>query len=301
MAVRSPRWLGPCAAAALGCIGDLDPKEIVVSPRILDIVADPPEVAAGGTVRLRAVIGGARGPVSYRWVACSGGDVFGGIGGFGTGTGEQGCTGDAGIRLPLGTGPEATLTIPADSVDVQALLQRLGDRAPRELLERYFRDVGVIVGVGLTIEADGRTVVGYKRVVVSMNPRPNRNPPTPRVRVNGRWVSVPAGGGTACVPEEGAGIRVPRAQDVTLSPDANESWLERYTVLTALGVFEERTEQAFYSWYSTNGALARGLTRSPTRDNAWQPSDAPGAQTLWFFLRDGHGGTSGCRLDVTVE
>lgn len=301
MRVFLPRWTAAALALGLGCIGDLDPKEIVVSPRILDIVADPPEVAPGGTVRLRAVVGGQRGPVTYRWVACTAADPFGGIGGFGTGTGEQGCTGDAGLRLPLGTGAEATLTVPAASVDLDAILARLGDRAPRALVEQYVRDVGVIVGVGLVIEADGQTVEGYKRVVVSLNPRPNANPPTPRVRVNQRWVSVPASGGPDCAPEEGDPIRVPRGQNVSLAPDANESWLERYTVLTAVGVFEERTEQAFYSWYATNGSLGRGLTRSPIRDNVWQPSDHAGQQSLWFFVRDGHGGTSGCRLPVTVE
>ena len=54
MPVRVTRWGALCTALALGCIGDLDPKELVVSPRILDIVADPPELAPGGTVRLRA-------------------------------------------------------------------------------------------------------------------------------------------------------------------------------------------------------------------------------------------------------
>jgi hypothetical protein len=301
MPVRPPRWAPLGLAAALGCIGDLDPKEIVVSPRILDIVADPPEVAPGGAVRLRAVVGGNRGPVRYRWVACAGATGFSGFGGFGAGTSEQGCTGDAGFMLPLGTAAEATFTIPAGLVDVEAIVAQFGGSAPRPLVEQYLRDVGLIVGVGLTIEADGRTVVGYKRVVVSLNPRPNQNPPTPRVQVNGRWVSVPAGGGPDCAPEEGAEIRVPRAREITLVPDADESWLERYTVLTAVGVFEERTEQAFYSWYASNGNLGRGLTRSPTRDNAWQPSDAAGAHSLWFFVRDGHGGTSGCRLAVTVE
>lgn len=301
MPVRPPPWTAPCVALALGCIGDLDPKEIVASPRILDIVADPPEVAPGASVRLRAVVAGHRGPVTYRWVTCTASNPLSGFGGFGAGTSEQGCTGDAGRRLPLGTGEEATLTVPANSVDVAALLDSLGDRAPRALAERYIRDVGVIVGVGLTIEADGRTVVGYKRVVVSLNPRPNRNPPTPRVRVDGRWVSAPAGAGPACVPEEGGGVRVARARTVALSPDPAEAWLERYTVLTAVGAFEERAEQAFYSWYATGGALGRGLTRSPTRDNDWQAPAAPGAHSLWFFVRDGHGGTSGCRLDVTVE
>ncbi len=298
--MRSLRW-ALCATVSLGCIGDLAPKEIVVSPRILDIIADPPEVNPGSTVRIRAVLGGITGPVRYRWVTCAGLDALSGNGGFGAGTSESGCTGDAGRVIPLGSGEEATLVIPPASVDVDQLLARFGDRAPRELVERYLRDVGVIVGVGLTIEADGRTVEGYKRVVVSLNPRPNRNPPTPRVQVNGRWVSVPATGGPDCVPEQGDGLRVPRGQRVTLVPDPNESWTERFTVLTAVGTFDERTEQAFYSWYATNGSLARGLTRAPTRDNEWYPSEHAGTQSLWLFLRDGHGGSSGCRMSVTVE
>lgn len=300
MAPRARR-LALGMALALGCIGDLASKELVVSPRILDIIADPPEIAPGGTVRIRAVVGGNTGPVRYRWVTCAGIDALSGNGGFGAGTSETGCTGDAGRVVPLGTSEEATLTIPAASIDVEQLLARFGDRAPRELVERYLRDVGVIVGVGVTIEADGRTVEGYKRVVVSLSPRPNTNPPTPRIRVNGRWVSVPAAGGADCVPEEGGPIRVPRVMNVHLVPDPDESWLERYTVLTAVGTFEERDEQAFYSWYTTNGNVARGLTRSPTRDNYWQPSDHPGTHSLWFFLRDGRGGSSGCRLSVTVE
>jgi len=295
------RRLALCGALALGCIGDLAPKEIVAPPRILDIIASPPEVNPGGLVRVRAVLGGITGPVRYRWVTCAGLDALTGNGGFGAGTTESGCTGDAGVVIPLGTAEEATLIIPQASVDVEQLLARFGDRAPRELVERYLRDVGVIVGVGLTIEADGRTIQGYKRVVVSLNPRPNTNPPTPRVQVNGRWVSVPATGGADCVPETGDALRVPRGRTVTLVPDANESWVERYTVLTAVGTFEERTETAFYSWYATNGNLGRGLTRSPTRDNEWQPSNDPGAQSLWVFLRDGHGGSSGCRMSVTVE
>lgn len=295
------RRLAVLGALALGCIGDLAPKEIVVSPRILDIIADPPEISPGGTVRLRAVVAGNRGPVSYRWVTCAGADALSGVGGFGTGTADTGCTGDAGQRFPLGTGETATLTIPPASVDLDRLLERFGDRAPRELVERYLREVGVIVGVGVHIEADGYVVDGYKRVVVSLNPRPNANPPTPRLRVNGRWVSVRAGGGPDCAPEEGGALRVPRGQNVTLAPDADESWTEPYTVLTAVGAFEGRTEQAFYSWYATNGALGRGLTRSPTRDNEWRPSEHAGAQSLWLFLRDGRGGSSGCRVPVTVE
>lgn len=125
------------------------------------------------------------------------------------------------------------------------------------------------------------------------------------MRFNDRWVSVPAGATdrTRCVTEDGEPLRFVPGQNVTLTPDPDERWLERYTVLTADGRFERRDEQAFYSWYATGGSL-RGLTRSPLRDNEWgtpQTTAATREQSVWVLLRDGHGGASGCRVDLRVE
>ena len=71
------------------------------------------------------------------------------------------------------------------------------------LLVQYFealaRDVGLTVGVAVEVTVDGVTLQGYKRLVVSLNPSPNTNPPPPRVRVNNSWVSLLAGEGERCV------------------------------------------------------------------------------------------------------
>ena len=91
------------------------------------------------------------------------------------------------------------------------------------------------------------------------------------------------------------------SDDITLVPDPNEDrWIESYRVLSAAGELQERRETIFYSWYATGGRVGQQLTRAPTRDNFWTAPSYPGPQTLWVFVRDGHGGTSGCRFNIDV-
>jgi hypothetical protein len=184
-----------------------------------------------------------------------------------------------------------TILIDADACPVKDEIYRVA--------ERFRAEVRVVSNAPFRIPDSPRV----KRVVVSTNPAPHRNPPSPRLRIATRWVSVPAGATDAvCVPEDGAPLRLGPGAVVTLTPDPDESWRERYTVLTSDGRFETREEQGYYSWYATGGSL-RGLTRSPLRDNEWTlPTRPParGTHSLWVLLRDGHGGASGCRVDLEV-
>jgi hypothetical protein len=301
----SPVVLATCFAA-LGCIEDLDPKSVVRGPRILDIIADRPEVNPGTSTTLRVVLAGTTGTPTYRWIGCLSADATrnpNSLANFGEGGAFAGCFDDSGAVQPLGTNPTARFTAPPDVLTrLESASARFGSLLPPGALEALTRDIGITVGVAVEVTVDGVTLKGYKRVIVSANPRPNTNPPSPRVRVNDTWVSIPAGEGTACVPEDGSTLRAPRSRNVTLAPDSNEMrWVEPYRVLTASGQLVDRTETAFYSWYVSGGNLGRGLTQSPTRDNYWGPPDAPGPQTLWIFLRDGHGGTSWCSTRLTFE
>ena len=83
--------------------------------------------------------------------------------------------------------------------------------------------------------------------------------------------------------------------------DGAEDWLESYRVLDARGELQERAERAFYSWYATGGDFDRQVTRSPLRNQLWTAPREPGANRLWLVVRDGHGGTSACGMDVTVD
>lgn len=300
------RWGLVFAACALGaCIEDLDPKDVVRAPRILDIVADRPEINPGGESTLRVVLGGTRGAPSFRWYACVSSDATrnpNSIANFGEGGTFEGCFGDASPNMPLGSGDTATFRAPRNLLEsLESLASRFGAFLPPGVATALARDVGLTVGIAVEVEVDGVKLQGYKRLIVSLNPTPNTNPPPPRVRVNNTWVSIVSGEDDRCAPDGGEPLRVPRNQNVALSPDGSETWIESYRVLTASGQLIDRTETAFYSWYATAGRMGRGLTRSPVRDNYWAAPDTAGDQTLWVFLRDGHGGTSGCRLTLRVE
>lgn len=296
--------LGLCGGAP-ACIGDLDPKDVVVSPRILDILVDRPEVNPGQAATFRVFLGGTRGPATYRWITCVTTDATrGGMGvsNFGNAATESGCFGDAGPLVPLGTNATAMLRVPPDLLsNLDTLGARFGMRLPTAALQQIARDIGLVVGVGVIVEVDGVRLQGYKRVVVSTNPAPNTNPPPPRIRVGNTWVTVPAGEGDVCLPEDGTPLRIGPGQNITLVPDPNEErWIESYRVLSAAGELQERRETIFYSWYSTGGRIGQQLTRTPTRDNFWTSPSYPGPQTVWVFVRDGHGGTSGCRINIDV-
>ncbi|MEZ4389894.1 MAG: hypothetical protein R3A48_02270 [Polyangiales bacterium] len=291
------------AAAALcaGCIDDLDPKQIITAARVVDVIAEPPEVRPGEPSRLSAVLAGAEGEATYRWSLCPVTDL--GALGSGASASTGDCFTDGAALLPLSSDAEATLLVP-ESVIAQATeaARRFEGALPPGALETYLRDVGIALSVVLEVQVDGRTLRALKRVVVSLNPAPNRNPPPPRVRFGARWVSADPTRPGLCVAEDGAALSFGPGETVTLTPDPDERWAERYTVLTADGRFAVRDEQAYYSWYATGGSL-NGLTRSPLRDNQWTLPGRVGSRSghsLWILLRDGHGGSSGCRVDVSL-
>lgn len=288
------------ALTVSGCIDALDHKELVQSPRILEIVAEPPEIGPGQSSRLRVYVGGATGVMRQSWFWCVNNDAN--VTGFGAADPDNSCFRDAGrARVSLGNDATAVFSVPAQLLDLNALATRFGGQLPPGFLETYVRDIGVAVGVGVTVDVDGRTLDGFKRVVVSLNPHPNHNPPPPRLRLHQAWTTLRGHAGDDCVPESGDAIRVMRGAAVNLSPDPDESWFESYRVLMSNGVYTDRQERAFYSWYATGGSLSDGLTQSPLRDTTWRAPSAPGPQSLWLFVRDGRGGVSGCRVPVTVE
>lgn len=298
------RALLVAAALAAGCIDDLDPKEIVTGPRIVEVIADPPEVRPGEVSTLSVMLAGTRGAPRMRWTVCAVTDL--GAIGDGASASVSDCFRDGAATFPLGAGETAAFALPPSLLTgVTDAVARFGDRLPPGIVETYLREVGLPIPVLVEVEVDGRTLRALKRVIVSQNPAPHRNPPSPRVRFGSRWVSVPAGATDrrVCVAEDGQPLSFVAGQEVVLTPDPDERWIERYTVLTADGRFEPRDEQAYYSWYATGGSL-RGLTRSPIRDNVWtlpRTAAATRDQSLWVILRDGHGGASGCRVDLRVE
>lgn len=288
----------------------------VSGPRVLAIVAEPPEVRPGERVSIRAVTGGLTMEPTFRWWVCARPEAtttFSAASTFGVAEPDQGCFGDAAVgtvELPS-RGPSVTLSVPADLLTrIDALSAVYGRRLPVETLRTLARTVGLPFTIALEMSHGTTTVRAIKRVVVKDTMDPNVNPPRPRFRFG----IAPDGGhgGVAIVPLEGdddpcgredrAPLQVHPGQRVEIAPDPNESaWLQEYDTLDSSGHISRLRETAFYSWFATDGWFSADRTRIPTRNTFWTAPNRPGSVTHWLVVRDGRGGTSVCRYVVDVQ
>jgi len=292
------------ACAACFNLPDFADESLVDRPRILAVVADPPEVNLGDSVSLSVLVAGAEQVTEVRWFACSLLRSFTASTQYGENSDDRGCGDDA---RELAAGERSTLS--GDEVvdlfgDDEGLRAAIGG----ETLSTGALDViRLLVGVAFTVEvevvADGKRLRALKRVLVSMNADPGQNPPPPELRFG---KSVLHGVGDAapyrCEPETGE-LQVAPGERVTLAPlfeGAQEAWLEEYRVLDARGMLGRRQEQAFYGWFSSVGALERGSTEAPDRTTAWVAPKEPGCAKLWLVVRDGHAGQTACSMQVAV-
>lgn len=321
----------------LGCDPPpLDPRHKVASPRVLAMIADPPEVRPGGSVEVRLITGGITGTPTYSWSVCARAEsttTFVAQSTFGQAEPNDACFGDAGaavVRLPF-TGPNALIVVPSNLLEQLEALRAVYGRniSPGQLLQ-LARTAGLPLTVAVEIRAagpDGGMFVerALKRVVVLDRPELNHNPPPPSFTFGfidadaGLGGLSPDGGRRAvsqgipmryvpgsddlCEPADNGGPIVVRPEQVLeIAPDPTEDpWLERYFVLDAYGRPAQQNETAFYSWYSTGGAYRDDRTRIPTRNTVWEAPQRLGPITHWLIVRDGRGGTSGCRYTVEVS
>ena len=313
---RRSTGLSICMATLLcaGCIElpSFPHASIVDGPRVLAIVAEPPEITPGRDVTLSVLVADAE-QVEVEYDVCGLIDsAFGGGAQYGEQNADD-CTGQT--ALLHGSGP--TWTIAGDATaplaENRELLQAvLGRALPTGTLDRVFEQVGIPVIVQATVHADGQTIRAVKRVLLSENPTPNLNPPPPALGVHeamsdvDRHLEADPSQPWSCRTENGEALSVSVREKLTLTPLVDEQtneedWVEQYNVLNARGQLERRTERAYYSWFATAGRFARDVTRAPLRNQVWTAPDTAGEQRLWVVVRDGHGGASACGLAVTVR
>lgn len=278
-------------------------SSLVDRPRVLSVVASPPEVVEGSGVSLTVLIAGAQ-DVQVSWSACARYTPFGQGNQYGENSGDQGCGDD---RMVLATGP--TVSIPPALTQVffqsdEDLRDALGALLPGFELDELRQSIGVAFSIEADIQADGKHLRALKRILVRDTDQPHSNPPPPSFRFGDRLIQgfgEPAA--FSCRPEGEGGVHVTPGEHVQLAPVVDgeqEPWLESYTVLDARGELGAREERAFYAWFASAGTLDRNNTRAPDRDNEWIAPEASGCQRLWLVVRDGHGGESACELPVAV-
>jgi len=299
-------------SAALSCgacinLPDFASSTLIDRPRVLAVIAEPPEANQGTTVTFTSLVAGAS-DVQVTWMACALFQPFVNNTQFGENLGDRGCPRDRSFELPRLTDNSAVLpgVITQEFFrDDEQLRDALGAFLPESTLDAVRTDVGVAFTVEADFIADGKRLRALKRVLLRDTDTPHSNPPPPRFTFDGRQIAGDAGDPTSfvCRPEEPGELRVDPGQSVELAPSVDgseEPWLETYNVLDARGVLSQRNERAFYSWYASAGTLDDGTTRAPDRATEWVAPDTPSCVQLWLVVRDDHGGQSACRLDVSV-
>lgn len=306
-------------------------RALVVRPDGTHVVPDG--FAQTGSTGLREC----NGTVCFDWALCLRAERVPGLSGaqFSPEVPSQGCDNAA---LAGGTGesefvevlPDGSIRLDtgplADLVDVNALTalaQALG--IPASAAE----DVLTRTGIPLLLELrvfDGEDVfIAYKRgLFIDDGCTENCsgvNPPAPEFaffdpqepantqRTSGRNSDTPF----ECEPCEQEDVGEPcltvnrtlsfrpgRSYIVAPKEDG-ETWLERYTVLSLAGEFLETTEQGYFSWFTTGGALQQERTRFPAAEEIFTAPEEPGDYALWLVVRDGHYGARACRARFTVS
>lgn len=324
-----------CAVAA-ACTEPFEAKSIVLAPRILAIVAEPPEAAPGEDVRLSTMVAfpraapDARAPdVELRYRACP--RLDDGVPGFagmqyGAVQDDRGCRGDAPFVIQLDVAPDGTATLPGALTAVafdnlEAAAATYGDLLPAETLALIVETTGLPVAIEVDLYVDGAFVMrAFKRVLLTRRETRGTNPPHPRFAVSDSYVQsrTPGTSPFVCVPESAAPI-VEAAGVVELTPtrlrtdesadagvaDPNDvlddDWRETFPVIDIRGELLEAHEGAYYAWFATGGHFTREETREPDPVTRWTPPDVHGElHHLWLVVRDGHGGTSACSAAVEV-
>ncbi|MCA9608437.1 MAG: hypothetical protein KC619_22675 [Myxococcales bacterium] len=276
----------------LGCEGTpFDTPSIVLGPRVLGAVAEPPEVAPGAELTMAIATAMAEG-ATVEWSADTSPNALA------ASAGQQ--LFEARDPVPL---PGGVLDGSATQAAVDELLALVADapaNTPESVVRIVYEEVGLVLTVQFVVRDAGGVVIaeGFKRVGVVPSPR-TTNPPPPRFSVGDRAASARLGDPTRCAPE-GAPLEARAGETIVLAPEPDEAWLETYPALDLEGRTIEGVENAYYSWFATDGAFQFAVTRAPEREVEWTAPDTPGEVTFWLVVRDGHFGTSWCTATVAV-
>lgn len=272
----------------IGCDDALDQRlAILDQPRVIAVLAEPPEVKPGGAVTYRAVIAGPDGPMQAMpaWAFC---------------TAPKPPTEDNAVSsacldsrnlAPLGTAASVQAIVPATGCLLFGPETPSTDFRPRDpdATGGYYQPLRVDAGDLLAFEltritchlptAPGPVAHAYDVDYVA-NQNPTLDP-----------IAVPA-------------LRADT--DVTLTASWPATSAESYLYYDLVGqTLVTRREAMRLSWFATGGALAVDATAVAETDPATQVSTtwhtpAAGPATLWFVLRDSRGGIAVRSLQVDI-
>jgi len=291
----------------VGCGPEFEKPSLVTGPRVLGIVADPPEVAFSEGTRLEAVIAFPEKVSSLSWTWCPLS--------LGASMGYK-------CAVPEVPNPDSSPTITFDATTLGTMLEgmrpqfgqlvpflrqtvRQSDVCLRDVIGQWdacngqspcadevfnaFMGCLHAGGVGVTFHLhlqleDGTAMEAYKAVLVrDPGPSRNHNPPLSGVEVTHSIV---------------------HKDEVTHSIPGNKLEMK---VVPGPGAVEEYTDQegnlqkerVFFTWYTTTGDFEHTRSTPEAPENTLKlPPERPDEITIWVFALDDRGGASYVRFFV---
>ena len=127
---------------------------------------------------------------------------------------------------------------------------------------------------------DESAELATKRIPVSENPDPNKNPNIAGLQIDG--VELP----------EGGVLEVDAKRTYTFTPVLADDAVQTYSYTTTDGVTEERVEEPYFTFFADGGALGDSSTLYPYSDFDWTAPDAATGEQIriWAIVRDRRGG-----------
>jgi hypothetical protein len=266
----------------LGC-GDSNFKkaEKLENLRVIDVLADAPEVSAGDSVVLTPYLsdsaGAGRTLTIEREVCIDLGVNLGAT---------PSCDGNP-SRVDLGTTTETpgaaanlyTGSISTSTVTIPSAAVIFSDPTTGSLRSTSAQYNGVSYLFFLTVTApDGETRTAFKRILVSTRSTKNQNPSFSSVRFGNLL-------------DSDSSLALPTAEtSLELVGATNQE--ESYSSYTDLNSIVTRSEEATALWYATSGSFSVSATDEDGSTKYTPASPSPGLVTFVAILKDGRGGTS---------
>ena len=284
------RYLLPMLVLSQACViggdgvpkpSDLTPRWQIDSPLVIGIRAEPPEIRPGETAVFSSLIAqpdGAAERVNV-WFACP---VEGDGVGFGCDLDTEsdastddlsGLVDDGFIGVEPGLPPQYTAPDDAlagldedERLEGAYVLAQLTSMLPEQFEGEDAFD-------------PAEMLIAYKRLVVSEADTPNLNPVIEAFTVDGEDV-------TGDTP-----VEIPAATLLEIGVTIPDRAVESYQFLNASGEVEDRIEEPYATWYTTDGVMGEDVTLYPYTQADWTSPDKVGTTGRWYVVvRDRRGG-----------
>ncbi len=293
--MRPPLPIALLPVLVLGACGpSFDPPELLTEPRLLAVVAEPPELASGDKTTLTALHHPLSGAATYEWAYCTR------TSGSAAAVSPDCITNDtASYLLPIGTGETVDFTMPAFPPNQFGLPDAtFGVYLPIRVRMK------AELKTGNTTEIKTETGIYRLRynVPIPMVPLPkNQNP-----RLTGIYVvpddgSAPPTGPTQTALDEKTPYSWNGARPLKLRTVLADGSLEMYPILQGdlkNPAVKVVTETIDFQWYADAGTLTPATTGPERPDTELQfakektPPPAGTEINVYIIARDERGGTA---------